>query len=73
MMKHPRMLKWSVNNIPEMVEREMVEVEQGDLLRKEQEQVYRRKKSLKWKKLKYVMKFCQLGRKKEVIKPVRSY
>ena len=56
-----KMLKWSVNNIPEMITKEVVrEVD------REQEQVYRRGKDAKWKKIKCVIKFCKLGSKQQV-------
>ena len=82
------MLKWSVNNIPELVTKELVEgigtalgegegiqkmmdgmgkvCGEGESLRRKQEQVFRREKSGKWKKVKCVMKFCKLGAKKQV-------
>ena len=68
------MLKWSVNNIPEIVKAETDEevnkstvfrVEQG--IDKELELVNRRTKARKWKKLACVMKFYSLRKKKKVI------
>jgi hypothetical protein len=55
------MLKWSVNNIPEMITKEV-----GREVDREQEQVYKRGKDAKWKKIKCVIKFCNLGSKKQV-------
>ena len=68
------MLKWSVNNIPEMVNSEADnEVNTSTVVREEQEvdkeleQVNKRPMATKWKKLAYVMKFYSLRKPKKVV------
>ena len=68
------MLKWSVNNIPEMVNSEADnEVNTSTVVREEQEvdkeleQVNKRPMATKWKKLAYVMKFYSLRKTKKVV------
>ena len=68
------MLKWSVNNIPEMVNSEADnEVNTSTVVREEQEvdkeleQVNKRPMATKWKKLAYVMKLYSLRKPKKVV------
>ena len=67
------MLKWSVNNIPEMVNSEEDNDNEVNTSREEQEvdkeleQVNKRPMATKWKKLAYVMKFYSLRKPKKVV------
>jgi hypothetical protein len=65
------MLKWSVNNIPEMVKKEVnggvgVVWGEGQGLDRRGDKLHRRGNEANWKKVKCVMKFCKIGSNKQV-------